>query len=150
MKIRYLNLGCGNNPLPAEDFDNHDITKHREEINIVFDLNKFPYPIEDESYDQVHCYDVLEHLDNPLKVMNEIHRILKPHGRFKAKCCGWENPNLWVDITHKRGFDINSMDYFDPETELGKIYSYYTSRKWKIENKHYDKRQNAHFIMRKI
>ena len=137
-----INLGAGNDI--QEGWVNHDIKAHREEIKVIFDLNNFPYPIEDEYYDEVRAWDVIEHLDEPLKVMDEIHRILKPNGIFTAKACGWENPNYWVDITHKHGFDIKSFDYLVSDTEIGRIYNYYTNKKWKYLEDYpkYDRRKN--------
>ena len=143
-----LNLGAGNDVL--EGWMNHDITKHRPEIGLVFDLNIIPWEFSDEFCDEVRAWDVLEHLYEPLRVMDEIHRILKPNGIFTAKCCGWQNPNYWVDLTHKHAFDIRSMDYLDPTTELGQIYGYYTQRKWKILDKRYDRHKNLIIKMQKI
>jgi len=55
------------------------LIKHRKEIVLTFDLNK-KFPLNDNLYDEVRCDDVLEHLDNPLKTINKIHRILKLNG----------------------------------------------------------------------
>ena len=49
---------------------------------------KIPY--EDETFDLVVCDNVLEHLDRPSEVFNEVRRVLKPGGRFVAK-----TPNFW-------------------------------------------------------
>lgn len=128
----------------------HDLTKHRKEIEVVFDLNLLNWPIEDESFDYVEAMDVLEHLDNPLQAINEIHRILRPNGIFYAKCCGWKNPNFHIDLTHKHAFDVHSMDYIDPETVSGKEYGYYTERKWKILLAEEDRNRNPHFKLQAI
>ena len=138
-----LNLGAGNRI--ENGWDNHDIAKHRSEINLVFDLDKFPYPIKDNTYDEIKAIDVLEHLNNPLQAMNEIHRILKPNGILFAKCCGWKNPNFWVDITHKKAFDIQTMDYLVLDTAIEKEYSYYTDKKWRYVDEYpvYDRRKNV-------
>lgn len=39
---------------------------------------------------------------------------------------------MWIDPTHVRGFDPKSMDYFDPSTDFGKWYGYYTRGKFKV------------------
>jgi glycosyltransferase involved in cell wall biosynthesis/SAM-dependent methyltransferase len=55
-----------------------------EEFHCTIDLfncevDRFPYP--DESFDTVLCCELLEHLQrDPMHMMAEIHRVLKPHG----------------------------------------------------------------------
>ena len=36
--------------------------------------------LKDGTFDYVHCYTVLEHVQTPLRVIHEIHRLLKPQG----------------------------------------------------------------------
>jgi len=47
-----------------------------------------PYP--DATFDVVFADNVLEHLENPLKVFTEVHRVLSPGGVFLLK-----TPNVW-------------------------------------------------------
>lgn len=46
-------------------------------VDIQHDLNIFPYPFESGSVDEVWMDQVLEHLDEPVKVIEEIYRICK-------------------------------------------------------------------------
>ena len=41
-------------------------------------------PFEDESFEAVLMFDLLEHLDDPSKSLREVHRVLKPRGIFSA------------------------------------------------------------------
>jgi ubiquinone/menaquinone biosynthesis C-methylase UbiE len=41
-------------------------------------------PFEDKSMDGVLMFDLLEHLDNPKKSLQEVHRVLKPRGIFSS------------------------------------------------------------------
>ena len=47
--------------------------------DVIGDIHKIP--LTDNSVDSVICHSVLEHVENPLQAMREIHRILKPNGR---------------------------------------------------------------------
>lgn len=50
---------------------------------IVVDAGEIPYP--DHSFDVVFADNVMEHLEDPLRVFNEISRVLKPGGRLLFK-----------------------------------------------------------------
>jgi len=145
-----IEIGAGNRISDPIEWYNHDLIKHRPEIDIVFDLNKFPYPLKDNSMQVIRAYDVLEHIDNVIGFMNECHRIIKQGGVMELRVCGWKNPNGWVDITHKRLMDIKSMDYFDPTTDLGTQYNFYTDKKWKILFKSEDRKGNPVFKLEPI
>ncbi len=54
----------------------------------VSDAGEIPYP--DGSFDLVYSDNVLEHLEHPAKVFNEVSRVLKPGGLFMFK-----TPNKW-------------------------------------------------------
>jgi ubiquinone/menaquinone biosynthesis C-methylase UbiE len=47
-------------------------------IDIVSPLNKIP--VEDEYFDSILCNAVLEHVSNPVEVINELYRVLKKGG----------------------------------------------------------------------
>ena len=51
--------------------------------HIVWDLERVPYPLPDDSFDAVLMTEVFEHLrDYPLRSLIEVRRILRPHGRL--------------------------------------------------------------------
>lgn len=141
-----INLGAGNDT--KDGYINHDITKHSDKIDIAIDLNLDNWSEAflrsyNELFDEVCAFDVIEHLDDPVQFLNNCWELLKKGGVLKLKACGWQNPNFWVDPTHKKGYDIKSFDFFDPDTELGKRYSYYTEKKWMIVSVNYDRRMNV-------
>ena len=75
----FLNLGCGE--LPIKDCVNVDI-KPMKHVDKVVDLSKLPWPWPDSSFDGIYMIHSLEHFINPLEIINECHRILKPGGGF--------------------------------------------------------------------
>ena len=48
----------------------------------IHNLDKFPIPIKDDSYDIIQCSETLEHTMYPHKVMKELIRIAKPNALF--------------------------------------------------------------------
>jgi len=129
-----LNLGAGNRIL--EDAVNHDVVRHRPEIEVVHDLNVLPWPWEDASFDKVAALSVLEHLrQNLLTSMDEIWRILRPGGVAVIKLPHWKANISWEDLTHLHLVGIGVMDQLDPRTKRGVDYWFYTRRKWRIDKR---------------
>lgn len=45
-----------------------------------FDLNEFPYPLPDNTFEFIYCDNLIEHLHNPIGFLQECKRILKRNG----------------------------------------------------------------------
>ena len=73
-----LNLGCGSRP--KEGWINVDSYQHSGVFRVV-DLNEIPMPWKDVAVDEIFTAHVLEHLRDPVAVLCEFHRMLKPGGR---------------------------------------------------------------------
>lgn len=104
-----LNLGCGE--FKKEGYINVDYYAVSEP-DVRHDLNKFPYPFNDNEFELIEADHLLEHLDEPFEVMKELHRISKDNGLIIIKV-----PHFSRGFTHpehKRGFDISFPYYFDP------------------------------------
>lgn len=55
-------------------------------------------PVTDATVDRIMCYDVFEHVANPLDVLQECRRVLKPGGQMLIGTWGWYHPfapHLW-------------------------------------------------------
>ena len=66
-KIDKLNLGSGNEI--KDGFINVDF-KQNKGVDIVHDLNKHPWPFENDTFKEVFAENVIEHLDNFIHVDN--------------------------------------------------------------------------------
>ena len=131
MSADILNLGAGNNI--KGNALNHDRTAHRREIAAVWDLNNLPWPWADDSFGRIVAVSVLEHLRlNLVESLDECWRILRPGGHIYLKVPHWQSDTSHQDPTHYWYFSLKSFDQFDPETERGKEYSFYTPRKWRL------------------
>ncbi len=129
--MEILNLGAGNKIMAGAV--NHDRIKHRDEIDVVWDLNVLPWPWQDNSFDMIVARAVLEHLNiDLLASLNECWRILRPGGVLHVKLPYWRADAAYADPTHRWQFCLESLDLFDPDTPRGQEYSFYTQRKWRI------------------
>jgi len=71
-----LNIGSGNSHI-SDSIYNVDIFSY-DNVDIVCDIEKLPF--KDNTVDIIFNIAVLEHVENPQNVINEIHRVLKPNG----------------------------------------------------------------------
>jgi SAM-dependent methyltransferase len=142
-KRRSLDLGCGfrpKNPFEAEELFGIDIFNFNTvgfEFKVA-DLNIEPIPYPDNHFDYVTAYDFLEHIPrllyidgkavNPfIKIMNEIYRVLKPNGVFKAHTPYYPHLEAFTDPTHVNIITEKTVDYFTngtSEFQLAQIYGF--------------------------
>lgn len=96
-----------------------DIDPNAPNVHIVHDLNVVPWPIESDSFDEIHAYEVLEHIGKQgdfrafFDHMFEIWRILKPNGLIYISCPQWQNKWVWADPGHTRCIDIDTLSFCD-------------------------------------
>lgn len=133
-----LDVGGGANPQPG--FVNIDILP-LPEVDIVWDLEKTPWPLGDETVLHAVASHVLEHIQPArgvfVNVMNEVWRVLKPGGQFAFVVPYAGNALYWQDPTHCNGITETTLYYFDPDPE-GKfagqsLYRFYQPKPWKIQ-----------------
>ena len=124
-----LNLGCGKTKIPS--CIGVDRVLIHGYVDVVHDLNLLPYPFQDDYADEIHLYHVIEHLDDPLLKIEEIHRILKTGGILYLRAPHFSSNGAFTDITHKRPFSIFSFDVFVE----GNYHSFYTKKRFEIIKK---------------
>lgn len=100
-KIKRLNLGCGNDY--KEGWVNLDYNKRRK-VDIIHNLDKFPYPFKNSEFDYIYCSHILEHVEDLFKTLKEISRILKKGGRLHLRIPHFSNGIGYGDLSHKRFF----------------------------------------------
>ena len=118
-----LNLGCGEKYL--DGYINCDIVEGLKKDRYI-NLNKFPYPFPDNYADEIWMDMVLEHLENLVTVVDELHRILKHNGVLKIIVPYAKSDWAIQDPTHIHFFNEKSMDYFIDDYR----YNYYTKTRF--------------------
>lgn len=128
MLKRRLNLGCGKDIKPKEEgWINMDYYYKGEGVDIIHNLIEFPYPFEDEYFDELYASHVLEHIpfiyinkDGILKdifflFMEELYRILKPKGILTAITPYSPSQIAFGNIQHYRHFNERWVEQFIPD-----------------------------------
>uniref|UniRef100_UPI0040489A18 class I SAM-dependent methyltransferase n=1 Tax=Polynucleobacter sp. TaxID=2029855 RepID=UPI0040489A18 len=126
-----INLGAGNDI--RSGYVNHDMVG-LEGIDVVHDLNSYPWPWPSNSATELVIRDVLEHLDELIPALEEVHRILIPGGVAHVKVPYWNGWSRHADPTHKRGFHELTFHFFDPNSVYCKDRHYYSSARFLIED----------------
>jgi SAM-dependent methyltransferase len=121
-----LVLGCGlKKPEGSIGIDTNPETT----ADILFDLNRTPYPLKANQFERILCHDILEHLDNIIPVMQEIHRIGTHGALVDIKTPHFSSILSWNDPTHKHHFSRTSFDYFTNGPERWRT-QFYTKEKF--------------------
>lgn len=123
--MKKLNLGCGK--LLRKGCVNLDSVK-LPGVDVVHNLNKYPWPFKGSTFDEIHCDNVLEHLEDIKKPLEEIWRISKNKGRIIIRVPIF--PSIWAfsDPTHKSVYTFVTFNYFTPQDGL----NYYSHARFKI------------------
>jgi SAM-dependent methyltransferase len=128
-----IEIGCGPNKLQGRIGVDHlalpgvDVVANLEE-----GLGVFP----DRCADVVHARSVLEHVIDVGGLMGEIHRVLKPDGKFRVFVPHFSNPYFYSDYTHRTFFGLYTFYYFvEPEEQLRrKVPVFYGSTRFRVES----------------
>jgi len=131
-KLR-LNIGCGADVYPG--YDGVDIVAGPS-VKYVQDLGSFPWAFEDSSVEDILMHNVLEHLHDTVKVMEELHRILVPGGTVLIKVPYYNSYGAATDPTHVRQFSEDTMNYFTPDGTMHlSEYNYYSKARFLIRSR---------------
>jgi len=109
---KILDVGCGQNKAPgAIGLD----ANPRSHADVIHDLGTFPYPFDDDEFDEIICRHVIEHVPDVLKFVAELHRITKPRGILRIVTPHYSNPDWATDPTHRNHFNSYSFTCFMPD-----------------------------------
>ena len=144
-----VDLACGG-AKKGEDFVGVDISKC-DGVDIIHDLNIYPWPFEDNSVDEVNCSHYIEHIphdnikaalkesnsfyefkdklleskDGFIQFFNELYRILKEEGRAILIAPYYTSMRAFGDPTHVRYISDFSLLYLNKEwRDLNKLSHY--------------------------
>lgn len=127
-ETKKLHIGCGKDI--KKGYINLDIAK-LPGIDVVHDLNTFPYPFKDNTFYEILANSVIEHVDDVIKVVTELHRISKPNAVMKIRVPYFHAAGGLAIITHKHFFNADAFNNFTDKDPFG--IDYYTKARLKVE-----------------
>ena len=102
--MKKVDFGCGASK--KNGFIGVDILK-LDGVDIVHNLTSFPYPFEDNSVDEIWMDNVLEHLPNPMRVVEELWRISRNGTKIIIAVPYFRSHYAFIDPTHVNFFGVN-------------------------------------------
>lgn len=145
-----LNLGCGKNPKESNEYEkwiNIDTIK-TEYIDKLWDLNK-GIPSKENSVDLILMDNILEHLNDPMFQIKEIHRVLKDGGKAIIIVPHYSYPGSHI-LEHKTYFCASSFDSFKDRGEYNFFYGINFKVKKKVSLLYYRHKFNNHPVIATI
>jgi len=104
-----LDVGCGNTKVEGaigvDQFKSNS-------VDVVHDLNIYPWPFETESFDRIIFCHSISHFNNISQTLIECHRLLKPGGYVEIVAPHFTSDNYNTDPTHRFPLGYRSMFYF--------------------------------------
>jgi len=95
--------------------------------DVIHDLTIHPLPFTDGEFDEIHAYEVLEHLayqgdyDFFFAEFEEYWRILKAGGYFFASCPSWNSPWAFGDPSHRRIISKESLVFLQQAQYVAQV-----------------------------
>ena len=123
-----LNIGCGRDI--KEGYINLDVTQ-LDGVNIIWDLSEFPYPFEDNYFDEVLSQGTIELINADfIEIMEELYRICKDKAIIKIRCPAFPSMCSAQDPLTKKFMTYRSFDYFCD-------FWHYSKARFKIKKRKY-------------
>ncbi len=109
-------------------------------VDIVADLNEPLSGLPDDSVQSIHSRHTLEHVENFLPLMAELHRTCRPGAEIEIIVPHFSNPYFYSDPTHVRSFGLYTMSYLmDEARQPGrKVPAFYTKTRFSLIGVRFD------------
>lgn len=141
-----LDIGCGEKK--QKGWVGMDIRPVKG-VDIVHDVQVFPWPIPDNIVLQVLCSHLWEHIEPKYRItfMDEIWRIMRPDGQLLLSAPYYQSIGACQDPTHYTCPTEGTFTYFDKDEPM---YQVYKPRPWKVVANDYRWNGNLEVIMEAV
>jgi len=142
-----LDCGCGLNK--QKGFIGMDKRKIPGVVDIIHDIEVFPFPLPDNTCSVILMSHVIEHIKPWLMIdlMNELWRVMEPGGQLWLAFPYAGSFGFWQDPTHCNGCNQATFTYFDPKHPL---YQVYKPLPWDLKQNTWSETGNMEVILEKV
>lgn len=88
------------------------------DADLIHDLDVFPYPLEPNSVEEMRMFHCLEHLREPLQVMEELYRIAKEGCIIHIKIPYWKLDHPIRNPAHRHAFPPEWFKNLNPDSNV--------------------------------
>ncbi|MGH9558369.1 MAG: class I SAM-dependent methyltransferase [Bryobacteraceae bacterium] len=107
--MKILDVGCGiNKKAGAIGIDRNPASR----ADVLCDLDRFPYPFRDSSFDALQAVHVIEHVSDVIRTMEEFHRLARKGGEVLIVTPHYTDFSSFCDPTHRWHLNSFSLRYF--------------------------------------
>lgn len=167
-----LLLGCGASRLKKLGWKNREpgwsnlITLDVTDIHkpdVVHDLAVLPLPFEDNKFDEIHAYEVMEHVGQQgdwrffFAQWSDIWRILKPDGVFIGTSPCWDSSWAWGDPGHTRIVSAESFTFLHQPSYTAQVgispmtdYRFCYQADFDVEHLHINDAEQLEYVLRAV
>lgn len=110
--MRKLDLGCGLKKAPGSI--GVDANRDATAADVLADLNR-PLPFRDGSFDEISAVHVIEHLEDIVQTVAEIHRVSCSGAKVYVVTPHYTDSSSWRDPTHRWHLNSYSFRYWAAE-----------------------------------
>jgi SAM-dependent methyltransferase len=96
--VKTLDVGCG--PHGKKEGSIGLDVRPAPHVDVVHDLNSYPYPFPSDEFDWIEMSHVIEHVTRPLHLMNEVHRIAKHGATIRIITPHYSSQLSYGDLEH--------------------------------------------------
>ena len=132
MPRRVLDVGCGIKKRAGAIGIDRNLSSN---ADVICDLDRFPYPLADDSFDELYAIHVIEHVSDVIRTMEEFHRLVRKGGRIRIETPHYTDYSSFCDPTHKSHLNSYSFRYFGENAGGFGYYSSVRFRERKVEVK---------------
>jgi len=114
--MKILDIGCG--PVSKKNGSIGMDIRPAPHIDVVHDLNILPYPFKENEFDYVEMSHVIEHVNRPLHVLNEVIRISNNDATIRIITPHYTSHLSYADLEHFHHFGWTSFKLLENSTLL--------------------------------